>query len=101
MSKVTPFLWFNNQAEEAARFYTTLLPDSGVDRVVRSPADNPSTPEGAVLTVEFHVGGQRFVGLNGGPLFPFTEAVSFAISCEDQAEVDRLWDALTANGGKP
>jgi predicted 3-demethylubiquinone-9 3-methyltransferase (glyoxalase superfamily) len=101
MSKVTPFLWFNHQAEEAARFYTTLLPDSGVDRVVRSPADNPSTPEGAVLTVEFHVGGQRFIGLNGGPHFQFTEAVSFAISCEDQAEVDRLWDALTADGGKP
>ena len=68
---------------------------------MRSPADNPSTSEGAVLTVEFTLAGQPFMGLNGGPQFPFTEAVSFSIDCEDQAEVDRLWDALTADGGKP
>ena len=66
-----------------------------------SPADNPSTPEGAVLVVEFTLAGQDFMGLNGGPQFKFSEAVSFIIDCEDQAEVDRLWDALTADGGKP
>ncbi len=101
MSKIVPCLWFDGRAEEAANFYVSLLPDSHVDRVQRSPADNPSTPAGAVLLVEFTLAGQRFLGLNGGPQFPFTEAVSFTIECEDQAEVDRLWDALTADGGKP
>ena len=101
MSKITPCLWFDGVAEEAANFYVSLLPDSRIDKVQRSPADNPSTPEGAVLVVEFTLAGQPFMGLNGGPQFPFTEAVSFSISCEDQAEVDRLWDALTADGGKP
>ena len=101
MSKITPCLWFDGKAEEAAKFYTSLLPDSRIDRVTRSPADNPSTPKGAVLVVEFTFAGQQFMGLNGGPQFPFTEAVSFVINCEDQAEVDRLWDALTADGGKP
>jgi predicted 3-demethylubiquinone-9 3-methyltransferase (glyoxalase superfamily) len=101
MSKITPCLWFDGQAEETANFYVSLLPDSRVDAVLRSPADNPSTPAGAVLLVEFTLAGQKFTGLNGGPQFPFTEAVSFSIDCEDQAEVDRLWDALTADGGKP
>ncbi len=101
MSKIAPCLWFDGQAEEAANLYTSLLPDSHVDNVARSPADNPSTPAGAVLTVDFTLAGQRFIGLNGGPDFPFTEAVSFLIDCEDQAEVDRLWDALIANGGSP
>jgi len=101
MSKITPCLWFDGNAEEAANFYVTLLPDSRIDTVMRSPADNPSTPEGAVLTVEFTLAGQSFMGLNGGPQFHFTEAVSFSIDCEDQAEVDRLWDALTADGGQP
>jgi predicted 3-demethylubiquinone-9 3-methyltransferase (glyoxalase superfamily) len=101
MSKITPCLWFNGQAEEAAKFYVSLLPDSRIDKVMRSPADNPSTPAGAVLTVEFTLGGQPFIGLNGGPQFSFTEAVSFTIHCEDQAEVDRLWEALTRDGGSP
>ena len=101
MSKITPCLWFNHQAEEAANFYVSLLPNSRIDQVTRSPADNPSTPAGAVLTVEFTLGGQPFMGLNGGPQFPFTEGVSFTIHCEDQAEVDRLWEALTKNGGSP
>jgi predicted 3-demethylubiquinone-9 3-methyltransferase (glyoxalase superfamily) len=101
MSKITPCLWFNGQAEEAANFYVTLLPNSRVGRVMRSPADNPSTPAGAVLTVEFTLAGQSFVGLNGGPQFPFTEAISFTIDCEDQAEVDRLWEALLKGGGSP
>ena len=100
MSKIVPCLWFDGQAEEAARFYTSLLPGSRIDRVMRSPADNPSTPEGAVLTVEFTLAGQQFMGLNGGPQFPFTEAISLTINCEDQAEVDRLWAALTKDGGQ-
>lgn len=101
MPKVTPCLWFNHNAEEAANFYASVLPDSRVTNVMRSPADNPSTPAGAVLVVEFTVAGQQFQGLNGGPEFPFTEAVSFVIECEDQAEVDRLWEALPASGGSP
>jgi len=101
MQKITPNLWFDGNAEEAARFYATLLPDSHVDAVHRAPADNPSTPAGAVLLVNFTIAGLQFTGINGGPQFPFTEAVSFVIDCDDQAEVDRLWDALTANGGEP
>ena len=99
MQKITPCLWFNGQAEQAANFYVSLLPNSRVDRVVRSPADTPSGPAGMVLVVEFTLAGQQYVGLNGGPQFPFTEAVSFQIHCDDQAEVDRLWDALIADGG--
>ncbi|WP_324749441.1 VOC family protein [Sphingomonas sp. LY54] len=101
MSRITPCLWYDGQAEEAANFYVSLLPDSRIDKVMRSPADNPSTPEGAVLTVEFTLAGQSYLALNGGPLFHFTEAVSFMIACDDQVEVDRLWDALTADGGSP
>lgn len=101
MSKITPCLWFDGNAEEAAKFYVSLLPESQVDNVMRSPADNPSTPAGAVLTVDFTLAGQRFTGLNGGPQFHFTEAISFVIDCEGQAEVDRLWAALTADGGTP
>ncbi|MGZ8282332.1 MAG: VOC family protein [Allosphingosinicella sp.] len=100
MSKITPCLWFNYNAEEAANFYVTLLPDSRVDHVLRSPADNPSMKSGEVLVVEFTLAGQKFVGLNGGPQFRFTEAVSFQIHTEDQAETDRLWEALIANGGQ-
>jgi predicted 3-demethylubiquinone-9 3-methyltransferase (glyoxalase superfamily) len=96
-----PCLWFDGQAEEAAELYTSLLPDSRVDSVWRSPADTPSGPAGMVLTVDFTLAGQRFQGLNGGANFRFNEAVSFVIECEDQAEVDRLWDALAAGGGEP
>ncbi|MDP8993812.1 MAG: VOC family protein [Pseudomonadota bacterium] len=101
MSRITPCLWFDGQAEEAASFYVSLLPDSRVDRVNRSPADYPSGKAGDVLTVEFTFAGQSFMGLNGGPDFRFNEAVSFMIECEDQAEVDRLWEAITATGGSP
>jgi predicted 3-demethylubiquinone-9 3-methyltransferase (glyoxalase superfamily) len=100
MQKVTPCLWFDGQAEQAAQFYVSLLPDSRIDRVVRSPADNPSVSAGMVLVVEFTLAGQKYVGLNGGPQFPFTEAVSFQIACQDQQEVDRLWAAFS-NGGSP
>lgn len=96
-----PCLWFDGTAEEAAEFYASVLPDSHVDRVWRSPADTPSGPAGMVLTVDFTLAGQRVQGLNGGPEFSFNEAISFVIECEDQAEVDRLWEALTADGGEP
>lgn len=101
MSKIKPCLWFNGQAEEAANFYVTLVPDSRVNNVARSPAETPSGPEGMVLTVDFTLAGQDFQGLNGGPDFTFNEAISFSIDCTDQAEVDRLWESLTANGGEP
>ena len=100
MPKVFPCLWFDGHAEEAAEFYVTLLPDSHVDNVWRSPAETPSGPAGMVLTVDFTVAGQQLQGLNGGPEFRFNEAVSFVIECEDQAEVDRLWESLAANGGE-
>jgi predicted 3-demethylubiquinone-9 3-methyltransferase (glyoxalase superfamily) len=100
MDKVTPCLWFDGNAEEAANFYVSLLPDSRVDNIMRSPADNPSMKEGGVLMVDFTLAGRQYSGLNGGPQFKFTEAVSFVVHCDDQAEVDRLWDALTADGGQ-
>ena len=101
MPTAYPCLWFDGKAEEAAEFYTGLIPDSHIDKVWRSPADTPSGPAGMVLTVDFTVAGQRLQGLNGGPDFSFNEAVSIVVECEDQAEVDRLWDALTADGGEP
>jgi predicted 3-demethylubiquinone-9 3-methyltransferase (glyoxalase superfamily) len=101
MRKPFPCLWFDGQAEAAAAFYTSLLPDSHVDKVWRSPAETPSGPAGMVLTVDFTLAGERFQGLNGGPVFRFNESVSFVIECEDQAEVDRLWEALAVDGGEP
>ena len=99
MDKITPNLWFDGNAEEAANFYVGLFPDSKVNKIVRSPADNPSTAKGAVVVVEFTLAGQPYVGINGGPQFSFTEAVSFAIECDDQAELDRYWNLLTSDGG--
>src|SRR6476469_7459916 len=101
VSKIKPCLWFDGQAEEAANFYVSLLPDSRINDVAKAQADTPSGPAGIVLTVDFTLAGSDFQGLNGGPEFKFTEAVSFSVDCADQAEVDRLWDALTANGGEP
>jgi predicted 3-demethylubiquinone-9 3-methyltransferase (glyoxalase superfamily) len=101
MNRITPCLWFDGNAEEAANFWTRILPDSQINKVHRAVADNPSTSEGAVLTVEFTLSGSPFVGLNGGPEFTFSEAISFQIDCADQAEVDRYWDELTADGGQP
>jgi predicted 3-demethylubiquinone-9 3-methyltransferase (glyoxalase superfamily) len=98
--KITPVLWFDGDGEAAAEFYVSLLPDSRIDRVTRSPADYPSGKAGDVITVDFTLAGRRYQALNGGPAFPFTEAVSFMIHCKDQAEVDRLWDALIAGGGE-
>jgi predicted 3-demethylubiquinone-9 3-methyltransferase (glyoxalase superfamily) len=101
VSSITPFLWFDRDAEAAARFYTSVFPNSRIDRIDRSPADNPSGRKGDVLTVAFTLDGMPFVALNGGPEFKFTEAVSFLVDCIDQEEVDRYWGALTANGGEP
>lgn len=100
MTGITPCLWFDGNAEEAARFWCGLIPNSRITNIGRAPGDNPSTPEGAVLTVEFELVGRPFMGLNGGPQFSFTEAVSLMVPCESQAEVDRLWAALTAGGGQ-
>jgi predicted 3-demethylubiquinone-9 3-methyltransferase (glyoxalase superfamily) len=101
MSKITPCLWFDeSKAEEAAKFYTSLFPNSRIDNVFRSPADTPSGPAEAVLTVDFTLDGQKFIGLNGGPDFTFNEAISFSIDCQDQAEVDRYWEALVQGGGE-
>ena len=98
MKRVTPFISFDGQAEEAARFYVSLLPNSQIDRVTRSPMDTPGGAAGTVLLVEFTLAGTPFIALNT-PGFSFTEAVSFLIACADQAETDRLWTALTADGG--
>ena len=100
MHKIIPCLWYDGDAEDAANFYVTLLPDSRIDNVQRSPADNPSMKAGGVLVVEFTLAGQGYIGLNGGPQFKFTEAVSFQVRTEDQAETDRLWNALVGNGGE-
>jgi predicted 3-demethylubiquinone-9 3-methyltransferase (glyoxalase superfamily) len=95
MNKLTTCLWFDGKAEEAARFYTSLLPESRIDRILRSPRDYPAGKEGDVLTVEFTLAGNPYVGLNGGSEVAFNLAVSIQIHCEDQAEVDRLSDALS------
>ena len=94
--KVIPCLWFDKQAEEAAGFYVSLLPDSRIDAVIRAPGDYPSGKTGDVLLVEFTLAGSRYTALNGGPHFNFTEAISLQIDCADQSEVDRLTDALSA-----
>jgi predicted 3-demethylubiquinone-9 3-methyltransferase (glyoxalase superfamily) len=96
MSTITPCLWFDGTAEQAANFYASLLPDSHVDSIHRAPGDYPSGKAGDVLTVEFTLMGQPFVGLNGGPHFKFTEAISFQIPIDTQAEADRLTNALSA-----
>jgi len=100
MSKVTPCLWFNGEAEEAANFYVSLLPDSKIEVVQRNNVDSPGGKAGTALVVEFTLAGQRFMALNGGMRFEYTHAVSFKIDCADQAEVDRLWEALLAGGGQ-
>lgn len=96
--KIKTLLWFESQAVQAAELYTSLFSDSGIDHVTYYPADGPG-PAGGVMTVEFHLAGVHYVGLNGGPHFKFTEAISLAVDCESQAEVDRLWETLTAEGG--
>ncbi len=98
-AKNTICLWYNGTAEEAARFYAETIPDSTIGAVQRAPGDYPAGKQGDVLTVEFTVAGVPCIGLNGGPQFPQTEAFSFQIMTEDQAETDRLYDAVVGNGG--
>jgi predicted 3-demethylubiquinone-9 3-methyltransferase (glyoxalase superfamily) len=96
---ITPFLWFDQQAEEAAAFYASIFPNSGVVKVVRCGKAGPGPP-GSVLTVEFQLDGQKFVALNGGPHYKFTEAISFVVNCQTQEEVDAYWEKLSAGGSE-
>ncbi len=96
---IVPNLWFDGDAEQAATFYASIFPDSHVDNVARMGGDTPSGPAGVVILVQFTLMGQRFAGINGGPQFPFSEAISFEVECASQDEVDRYWDALLADGG--
>ncbi len=100
MSRISPCLWVDGEAEEAANFYVSLLPGSAIETVQRNTIDGPAGKAGTVLVVEFTLAGQRVMALNGGMRFEYTHAVSFKIDCADQAEVDRLWDGLLANGGQ-
>ena len=101
MSKLTTCLWFDGQAQQAAEFYISLFPNSSIDGIERSPGDYPSGKEGDVITVEFTLDGDHFLGLNGGPDFKFNESISLMIDCRDQDEVDHYWDVLTRDGGEP
>jgi 2-polyprenyl-6-hydroxyphenyl methylase/3-demethylubiquinone-9 3-methyltransferase len=98
--KIAPCLWFNKNAEEAAKFYAATFPDSRVIAVHKAPGDYPGGKAGDVLTVDFTVLGQRFVGLNGGPEFSFDEAISFQVYTDTQEETDRYWDAIVGGGGQ-
>lgn len=97
MQKITPFLWFDNEAEEAAHYYVGIFPNSKILKVARYGEAGPGAA-GTVMTVMFELDGRQFTALNGGPLFKFSEAISFVVSCETQAEIDRLWSALCAGG---
>lgn len=99
MQKITPFLWFNGQAEQAAKFYTSVFPKSKIRKITRYGAAGPG-PKGSVMTVEFEIEGQEFIALNGDSQFKFNESVSFMVHCKTQAEVDRYWKKLTSGGGK-
>jgi predicted 3-demethylubiquinone-9 3-methyltransferase (glyoxalase superfamily) len=101
MQRITPNLWFDDKAEEAAKFYTTVFKNSKIEKIARygeAGSEVSGMPAGSVMTVEFELDGQNFVGLNGGPVFKFTEAISFIINCETQEEVDYYWEKLTDGG---
>jgi predicted 3-demethylubiquinone-9 3-methyltransferase (glyoxalase superfamily) len=101
MQKITPFLWFDNQAEQAVKFYTTVFKNSKVLKICRyNEAGQKASgqPKGSVMTIEFQLNGQKFVALNGGPHFKFTEAISFVVNCQTQAEMDEFWKRLSAGG---
>jgi predicted 3-demethylubiquinone-9 3-methyltransferase (glyoxalase superfamily) len=97
MQKITPFLWFDNNAEEAANFYTSVFPNSKILKTARYGEAGPG-PKGSVMTVEFELDGQRMIALNGGPQFKFTEAISLVVDCKDQKEVDHYWNRLLQGG---
>src|SRR6266508_1729510 len=101
MQKITPFLWFDDKAEEAAKFYTSIFKNSKIGKISRYGKEGFEVhrrPAGTVMTVEFQIGGQNFIALNGGPQFKFTEAVSFSVECKTQGEVDEFWRKLSAGG---
>ena len=103
MQKITPFLWFDHQAEEAAKFYTSVFKNSKVGKILRydeASAKAAGRPVGSVLTIEFEIEGQKFTALNGGPDFKFNESISFVVNCDTQKEVDYFWEKLTADGGQ-
>ena len=103
MQKITPFLWFDHQAEEAAKFYASIFKNSKVGRIFRyteEAAEKTGRPVGSVLTVEFEIEGQKFVALNGGSLFKFNESISFVVNCDSQEEVDYFWEKFTSDGGQ-
>jgi predicted 3-demethylubiquinone-9 3-methyltransferase (glyoxalase superfamily) len=99
MQKITPFLWFDNQAEEAVNFYTTVFKNSKIGTVARYGESGPG-PKGSFMTIMFDLDGHAFMALNGGPIFKFTEALSLMVNCEDQEEIDYFWEKLSADGGK-
>jgi len=105
MPKITPFLWFDNQAEEAVKFYTSIFKNSKVGRVLRygeeaAKISESGRPPGSVLTIEFEIEGQKFTALNGGPEFKFNESISFVVNCDTQKEVDYFWEKLSVDGGQ-
>lgn len=97
--ELTTCLWFNGQAREAAIFYTSIFPESSIGNNWMAPIDTPGNQQGEEIVVNFKIFGSRFIGLNGGPQFPHSEAISFQIPCKDQTEIDRYWDLLVADGG--
>jgi predicted 3-demethylubiquinone-9 3-methyltransferase (glyoxalase superfamily) len=101
LQKIVTHLWYTKEAEEAARFYASVFPDSRVDRVTPMPADSPSGPAGSVSVVEFTLFGQAFMAISAGPHDQFNDAISLMVNCESQAEIDRYWNALLETGGKP
>jgi predicted 3-demethylubiquinone-9 3-methyltransferase (glyoxalase superfamily) len=105
MDKISPCLWFNKNGEEAVNFYVSVFPDSRIDAIMRWPMDgsgpNAGAKKGDVLALDFTLAGQSLKALNGGPQFKFTEAISLSVDCKNQGEVDKIWDALTKDGGKP
>lgn len=104
IQKISPFLWYDNEAEDAAKFYCSIFKNSKMDKITRYPekaADRIGREPGSVMTVEFTLDGVQFVALNGGPQFKFTEAVSFVVACDTQEEIDYYWEKLTADGGEP
>jgi predicted 3-demethylubiquinone-9 3-methyltransferase (glyoxalase superfamily) len=101
IQKIVPHLWYTREAEEAARWYVSIFPDSRLDRVTTLPAESPSGPAGSVVVVEFTLFGQTFMALTAGAHHPFNDAISFLVNCDSQAELDRYWNAIVEGGGRP
>lgn len=101
MTQISTFLWFDGKAEEAARFYVSLFPDSRIDQITRSPVKTPGAQEGQAIVVSFTLAGRSYQAMNGCPGHPFTDSISMAVATPDQAETNRLWNALVADGGRP